>query len=66
MVKVIEDHIAKDFMIGNTRIKIATDYCEDKTPEDVQKILDRIAQKVKPGLVASMIKKEFGECQDRK
>lgn len=63
MVKVIEDHIAKDFMIGNTRIKIATNYCEDKTPEDVQKILDRIAQKVKPGLVASMIKKEFGEYQ---
>lgn len=37
-------HIAREFKIGNTRVRIATDYCEDKTPEDVQKILDRIAE----------------------
>ena len=38
--KVTEDlHIVRDFMIGNTRIKIADNYCRDKTPEDVQRIL---------------------------
>lgn len=36
-------NIAKDFKIGNTRIQIATDYCENKTPEEVQEILRRIA-----------------------
>lgn len=39
-----EPHIVKDFMIGNTRIKIADNCCRDKTPEDVQRILRKIAQ----------------------
>lgn len=53
MVEVAEANIAKDFKIGNTRIKIATDFCKDKTPEDVQKILDRIARAVMPSLIAA-------------
>ena len=36
--------VAKDYRIGNTRIKIATDYCDQRTPEEVQDILDRIAR----------------------
>lgn len=34
---------AMEFKIGNTRVKICTDYCENVTPEQVQKILDNIA-----------------------
>lgn len=37
-------NIAKEFYIGNTHIKIATDYCENKTPEDVERILEKIAR----------------------
>ena len=55
--KLISDNIAEDYMLGNTRVRIATDYCKDKTPEEVQEILDRIAQKAQPILVAEMIKK---------
>lgn len=48
-----EPHIVRDFMIGNTRIKIADDCCRDKTLEDVQKILREIAQIVRPALTAT-------------
>lgn len=37
-------NIAKDFYVGNTHIKIATDYCEDKTPEDIERILEQFAR----------------------
>lgn len=39
-----EGHVVEEFKIGNTRIKICDDYCRDKTPEDVEAILKRIAQ----------------------
>ena len=55
--KLTSDNIAEDYMIGNTRVRIATDYCKDKTPDEVQMILDRIAQKAQPLLVAEMLKK---------
>lgn len=55
--KLISDNIAEDYMIGNTRVRIATDYCKDKTPEEVQEILDRMAQRAQPILVAEMMKK---------
>ncbi|MCD8215943.1 MAG: hypothetical protein LUC97_09940 [Clostridiales bacterium] len=35
--------IAKKFKIGNTGVYIHTDYCLDKTQEDIDKILRRIA-----------------------
>lgn len=51
MVKNIpEGHIVQDFYIGNTHIKICDDYCKDKTPEQVQEILKRIAQQALPGI----------------
>ena len=37
-------NIVMDFTVGNTRIKIADDYCRDKTPEDVKQILREIAR----------------------
>lgn len=37
-------NIAKDFYVGKTHIKIATDYCDDKTPGDVKHTLEKIAR----------------------
>lgn len=46
-------HIVRDFMIGNTRIKIADNYCRDKTPEDVQRILRKIARDAQAAISAA-------------
>lgn len=35
--------IVEDYKIGNTRIKIADDYCSSKNDKDVEKILHRVA-----------------------
>lgn len=53
MVEVATENIAKDFKIGNTRVRIATDFCNDVTPEEVQKILERIARTAKQHFVAA-------------
>ncbi|MBA4698518.1 MAG: hypothetical protein H2212_03710 [Ruminococcus sp.] len=37
-------NIVREFTIGNTRIKMCDDYCRDKTREDVELILQRIAR----------------------
>lgn len=40
---MVEAHVVKDFSIGNTRIKIADDYCRRNAAE-VEWILKRIAE----------------------
>lgn len=40
---MVEAHVVKDFSIGNTRIKIADDYCRRNAAE-VERILKRIAE----------------------
>lgn len=42
---VATEHIAKEFNIGNTRVKICDDYCRTKTPQEVDAILKRIAER---------------------
>jgi len=37
-------NVVKEYKIGNTRIKICDDAYRNKTPEEVQEILRRIAQ----------------------
>lgn len=37
-------NIVKDFTIGNTRVKICDDYCREKTKQEVEDILRRIAR----------------------
>lgn len=37
--------VVRDFMQGNVHVKIDDEYCKDKTPEEVQAILDRIAER---------------------
>ena len=49
-----EGHVVKDFCIGNTHVKICDDYCRDKTKEEVDEILARIAQKVRIPLLKAL------------
>jgi len=44
MGKYDEGHVVEELKIGNTRIKICDDYCRDKTSEEVEAILARIAR----------------------
>jgi hypothetical protein len=45
--------IVKDFYIENTHVVIRDDYCFDKTPEDADRILGRIAARALPVLQAA-------------
>lgn len=46
MTGIVEvGNVVEEFTIGNTRIKICDDYCRNKTPEDIDRILKRIASK---------------------
>ena len=47
-----EPHIAMQFKIGNCKVTFATNYCEDKTQEDVEEISKRIASNAYSHLVA--------------
>ena len=55
----IEGNVVKDFQIGNTRIKICDNYCRDTTPEAVQVILDRIANRVQDQLAMQALTTEL-------
>ena len=48
-------HIVRDFTVGNTRIKIADDCCRDRTPEEVQQILRKIARDAQAAISAAAI-----------
>lgn len=48
-----EANIVQDFFIGHTRIKIADNYCCNKTQRDIDEILTRIAQKVQKHINAA-------------
>jgi len=37
------NNIVKDYMIGNTRVKVADDFCRDVTPLEIDAILARIS-----------------------
>ncbi len=54
-------HIVEDFMIGNTRIRIADDFCRDKTKEDVQKILDHIAEIATNAMIEQAMREKMQE-----
>ena len=58
--------LAKEFKIGNTLIRIFDDYCRDKTPEDVQAILDRIAHRVEEQLAMQEALAQSHESNDNK
>lgn len=45
MENTVASNIAKDFYIGNTRVRIATDFCSTTTTDEVDMILRRIGTK---------------------
>ena len=50
---VAEGNVVKDFYIGHTHIKICDDSCRDKTPEQVEAILARIARIALGSMIAA-------------
>lgn len=50
-------NIVEEFMIGNTRIRIANNYCAGKTKEDVQRILKEIARTAQEHITAAAARK---------
>ena len=46
-------HVVEDFYIGNTHVRICDDACRDKTPEEVQAILDRIGHNAARAIIAA-------------
>ncbi|MBR4545549.1 MAG: hypothetical protein IKO14_06195 [Oscillibacter sp.] len=50
--------------IGNVTVRIHDDYCKDKTPEDVRKILRRIANYVQAEVAAAELKKSLKSGQE--
>ena len=40
------DHVVEDFYIGKVHVKICDDFCREKSPQDVQKIMDNLATKI--------------------
>lgn len=48
-------HVVEEYKFGNTRCRICDDYCCNKTPEDVKKILDRIEEIAYPALLKTAI-----------
>lgn len=57
-------HIVKEWYDGNTRCIICDDYCRDKTPEEVQAILDHIANDIAyPNLYAQEMRRRKAEVE---
>lgn len=53
MVEAATDNIVQDFKIGNTRVRIADDFCKNVSQDDVKKILERIAINAKRSFAAA-------------
>lgn len=39
-----EGHVVKEYMDGRVHVRICDDYCRNKTPEEIQAILDRCSE----------------------
>jgi len=57
-VKPEPGHVVEEFYIGRTKVRICDDYCRDKTPEEVKKILDRITRIAQDAYIAAQIRKQ--------
>ena len=51
-------HVVEEFYIGRTKVRNCDDYCRDKTPEEVEKILARITQLAQDAYIAAQIRKQ--------
>ena len=50
-------HVVMEFKIGNTVCQICDDYCRDRTKEEVDAILERIADRAYKRLYAQEMQK---------
>lgn len=49
---MVEANIVRDYRIGNTRIKVADNYCK-KSDDEIESILRRITQQAKRHICAA-------------
>lgn len=57
-----ETNVVRDFRIGNTRIRIADDYCA-QTEEEVERILKSIAERAQRHLINAA--ENYGQREDQ-
>lgn len=51
-----QGNVVRDFTIGNTRVKICDDFCRDRTPREIQEILERVARRALEEFTATAAK----------
>ncbi len=39
-----QGNVVKEILVENTKVKICDDFCRDRTPEEIEKILSKIAE----------------------
>ena len=57
VIKTKTDNISKKFKIGNTKVKIAANFCHMKTPEETEEILKKIAKDAMQSFIAAKTKR---------
>lgn len=60
---MVAANVVRDFHIGNTRIRIADNYCK-KTASEVERLLQRIAQQAQRQFNAAAVAGKYGQEQD--
>lgn len=67
-MKILEElepkEVAQDFYIGNTHVRIATDYC--RPPEEVPEILRRIARNAQRAFAAQRLAEQRQAAEQHK
>lgn len=56
-------NVVRDFQIGNTRIKIADNYCK-KTACEVEQLLRRISEQAQRQFIAAAATGKYGQQED--
>lgn len=59
-----EAHVVRDFRIGNTRIRIADNYCR-RAEAEIEHILLEIADRAKHHLIAAELMETDAEREER-
>ena len=51
-------HFVREFTVGHTKVKIADNYCANKTPEEVNAVLKRISKMAQDSITAAAEKQQ--------
>lgn len=66
-VGIVENpEIVEDYMIGNTRIKIAVNFCKSKTKEEVDAIMEQIKRIAMDDWRGAAMRKKYENGESRK